>query len=103
MNGIKAFLNQISIAFLCKKIPKKGDAMTKEELQAHLDAICRNNGFDYAKYLGKYHGDDIYKPSFYEGNVLYGRPVFLHVRGGKVRRSMNYKEASEVLNFFYKD
>ena len=89
---------------LGKKILKKGDTMTKEDLQARLNEICKQNGFDYAKYLGKYKGEDIYQPRFStDKDVLFGRPCFLHVKGDKIRRSRNYKEASNVLNFFYDD
>lgn len=96
------FYTYIIIKLWGHKIPRKGDIMTKEELQAHLDALCRQNGFDYAKYLGTYNGDEIYQPEFnVDGDVFYGRPCFLHVRGNKVRRSRNYKEASKVLNYFY--
>ena len=102
MKHFKMFYTYIIIKLWGHKIPRKGDIMTKEELQAHLDALCRQNGFDYAKYLGTYNGDEIYQPEFnVDGDVFYGRPCFLHVRGNKVRRSRNYKEASKVLNYFY--
>lgn len=76
--------------------------MTKQELIEHLNAICRANGFDYAKYLGEYKGESIYQPEFdYDGDVYYGRPCFLHVKGDKIRRSKNHKEASQVINYFF--
>ncbi len=78
--------------------------MTKEELQQYLDALCKQNGFDYAKYLGEYKGEVIYQPTFSPNeDLLYGRPVFLHVKGDRVRRSKNHKEASKVLNYFFGD
>ena len=99
---LKLIFNQIAIMLWGSKIPKKGDSMTKEELQAHLDALCRQNGFDYAKYLGTYNGDEIYQPEFNEeGDALYGYPCLLHVRGDKVRRSRSHHEAFKVLHFFY--
>ena len=102
MERIKSFLSYISILLFGYKIPKKGNAVTKEEQQAHLDALCRQNGFDYAKYLGTYNGDEIYKPEFNEeGDALYGYPCLLHVRGDKVRRSRSHHEAFKVLRHFY--
>lgn len=78
--------------------------MTKEELKERLNEICKNNGFDYAKYLGEYKGEDVYQPSFYGGeDFLYGRPCFLHVKGEKIRRSKNHKEASKVIEHFFPD
>ena len=96
------FARSLDIKLFGYKIPKKGAYMTKEELQAHLDALCKQNGFDYAKYLGVYNGEEIYQPRFSSNkDILFGRPVFLHVRGDKVRRSRDYKEASKILNYFY--
>ena len=102
MKSYKSFFNKISIMLLGHKIPKKGDVMTKEELQTHLDSLCKQNGFDYAKYLGSYNGDEVYQPKFNEdGDVYYGYPCLLHVRGNKVRRSRSHHEAFKVLRFFY--
>ncbi len=72
-----------------------------EDLQNYIDSLCKQNGFDFAKYLGTYRGEEIYQPSFLEGDgVYFGYPVFLHVRNGKVRRSKNQKEAFTVGDFF---
>ncbi len=102
MERIKSFLAYITILLLGHKIPKKGDTMTKEELQAHLDALCRQNGFDYAKYLGTYNGDEIYQPKFNEdGDVYYGYPCLLHVQRDRVRISKSHHEAFKVLKHFY--
>ena len=99
--SIENALAFITIKMFGHSLPNKRINMTKEELQAYLDAICKQNGFDYAKYLGKYNGDDIYEPAFYKKGTLFGRPVFLHVRGDKIRRSVSHVEASKVLHFFY--
>ena len=102
VRSLDAATAYFSIILFGNKIPKRGNFMTKQELQAHLDALCKQNGFDYAKYLGTYNGDEIYQPSFSSSDdILFGRPVFLHVRGNKVRRSRNYKEASKVLHHFF--
>ena len=78
--------------------------MTQEELQKILDALCQQNGFDYALYLGEYNGEQIYKPSFNEdGDILYGRPCYLHVKGSRIRRSKNYKEAATIMHYFFGD
>ena len=78
--------------------------MTHEELIERLNTICKNNGFDYAKNLGNYKGEDIYKPEFNDGgDVLFGRPCYLHVKGDRNRRSRNHKEVSKVMNYFFPD
>ena len=87
-------LKQIAIMLWGSKIPKKGDSMTKEELQAHLDALCRQNGFDYAKYLGTYNGDEIYKPEFNEeGEVA---SVFWNSIATVINAWMPYYEEGSV-------
>ena len=78
--------------------------MTKEELQATLDAICKQNGFDRAMYLGNYKGEDIYKPVFdlAEGEeAFYGRPCYLHVKGENIRRSKDFKEVLKIMHYFF--
>lgn len=78
--------------------------MDKEELQKRLDEISRNWGFDYAKYIGEYNGEQIYKPDFdEEGDVIFGWPVYLHVKGDKIRASKNHKEVSKVMHHFFPD
>lgn len=73
-----------------------------EELQKYLDELCKQNGFDYAKYLGTYKGDEIYQPSFdSDVDILFGYPVFIHVHNGKIRRSKNHKEAFTVGRYFF--
>lgn len=74
-----------------------------EELMEHLNALCRQNGFDYALYLGEYKGESVYKPMFNNPDVLYGRPCYLHVKNGRVRRSKNFAEVSEVMHHFFRD
>lgn len=76
--------------------------MTQEELQNILDALCQQNGFDYAKFLGEYNGERIYKPSFNEADgVIFGMPCYLHVKGSKIRRSKNHKEVSKIMHYFF--
>lgn len=77
--------------------------MTHEELIERLNTICKNNGFDYAKYLGNYKGEEIYKPSFYEGDMLFGRPCYLHVKGDRIRCSRSHREVSKIMNYFFPD
>lgn len=73
-----------------------------QEILARLNEICRNNGFDYARYLGEYKGEKIYKPSFDLGDdVLFGRPCYLHVKGKKIRRSKNWSEVSKIMHYFF--
>ena len=75
---------------------------SQEELLEELNTICQNNCFDYAKYLGEYKGEKIYQPSFdYDGDILFGRPCFLHVKGNRIRRSKNHKEVSEIIRYFF--
>ena len=99
--SIENALAFIAIEMFGHSISNKRINMTKEELQTHIDAICKQNCFDYAKYLGKFNGDDIYEPTFYEEGTLFGRPVFIHVRGNRIRRSVSHAEASKVLHYFY--
>ena len=78
--------------------------MTHEELIERLNTICKDNGFEYAKYLGEFKGEDIYQPSFEnDADLLFGRPCFLHVKGERIRRSKNHREASKVINHFFPD
>lgn len=81
------------------------DPRQNKELQEKLDELCRKGGFDYAKYLGEYKGESIYKPSFnIEGGVIYGRPRYLHVKkNGKIRPSRSHSEVSKVMHYFFPD
>lgn len=85
-----------------KEFAKSIAEMSDEELRDYLDALCKQNGFDYAKYIGEYKGCKIYQPSFVSEKTQYfGRPCFLHVSKNKVRRSKNYREAFRVIEHFY--
>ena len=81
--------------------------MKEEDVLETLNIISKNNGFDYVKYIGEYKGEDIYKPSFYDDDVLYGRPCFLHVKRGRIRRisrirrSKNHSEVSKIIKHFW--
>ena len=71
------------------------------EVPQVITDIVKRNGFDYAKYLGEYKGEQVYQPCFYSEDAVYGRPRYIHVKGNKMRWSKNYEEASKTLHYFY--
>lgn len=75
--------------------------MASKETLERIDAMCKNNGFDYAKYLGIFKGEEIFEPSFNFDGAVYGTPRYLHVKDNKIRLSKNFKEVAKVMDFFY--
>jgi hypothetical protein len=66
-----------------------------------ITEIVKRNGFDYAKYLGEYKGEQVFQPCFDSGEAYFGRPRYLYMKGEKVRWSKSYNEASKTMHFFY--
>ena len=73
---------------------------SNDDLQAILNKLCKDHGYDYAKHLGMYKDEDIWEPAFKE-ECIYGYPVLLHVKKGRVRQSRSYKEVFKILAHFY--
>ena len=71
------------------------------EVPQIITDIVKRNGFDYAKYLGEYKGEQVYQPCFDSEEAVFGRPRYIHVKGNKMRWSKNYEEASKTLHYFY--
>lgn len=66
-----------------------------------ITEIVKRNGFDYAKYLGEYKGEQVFQPCFDSDVAYFGRPRYLYMKGEKVRWSKSYNEASKTMHFFY--
>lgn len=66
-----------------------------------ITEIVKRNGFDYAKYLGEYKGEQVFQPCFDSDEAYFGRPRYLYMKGEKVRWSKSYNEASKTMHFFY--